>query len=88
MFKAIADLGKDKYRFRVAFQAVQCQIYTNSPFTFKLQVQYDEDVLGKPEIEETKPIKVERSMKKTDIKKVSFPSQSLIFEVNMVVENG
>ena len=55
---------------------------------FKLQVHHNENALGQPEIEETKPIKVDRSMKKQDIKKVSFPSQSLIFEINMVVENG
>ena len=74
MFKAITNLTKEKYRFKVAFQAVNCHIYTNSPFTFKLQVQYSENAIGNSESEETKPIKVERSMKKTDIKKVSFPS--------------
>ena len=47
---------------------------------------------GDSKAEETKPVKVElgknQSEKKSETKRVTFPSQAIIFDITMVVLNG
>ena len=67
MFKALGRIGKDKTIFDVEIQPIDVRIYTNQPFNFKLQVQR-----GSQKPDETKQIKVERSLKNNDIKIATF----------------
>lgn len=82
MFKAIKRIGKDKTVFDVAIRPINVRIYSNQPFNFKVRVQR-----GKNDPEETKQVKVERSMKQSDIKIVTFTD---VFNVpcTYFVKNG
>lgn len=83
MFKALKRIGKDKTIFDVVVKPVTMQVYTNQPFNFKLQVQR-----GKQKPDETRPIKVDRSMKTTDVKTVRFLDESFTLPCTYFVKDG
>ena len=67
MFKALGRIGKEKIVFDVEFKPININVFTNSAFNFKFQVQR-----GGQKVETTEHKNCSRSMKNTDIKIVSF----------------
>ena len=82
MFKAIKRARKEKAVFEVEVQPIEVEIYTNQAFTFKMQLQR-----GKQGAVETKQFKVERSVRKTDIKKIAV-NESFKFPCTFYIKDG
>ena len=82
MFKAIGRIGKNKTVFDVEIEPINVSIFTNQAFNFKLQIQR-----GKQSPEETKQVKVERSVKQSDIKQATF-SEKFNFDCTYFVRDG
>ena len=66
MFKGLKRIGKDKVVFDTVVKPLDVEVYTNQAFTFKMRLQR-----GKQDSVETKQYKVERSVRKTDLKHVT-----------------
>ena len=82
MFKAIGRIGKAKTSFDVELQPISVKIFTNQAFNFKLQI-----TRGKQSPEETKQIKVDRSIKQSDIKEAKF-NERFNFSCTYFVRDG
>lgn len=67
MFKALGRITKDKTVFNVEIKPIDVSIFTNQAFNFKIQI-----IRGKQDALESKQVKVERSIRNTDVKICSF----------------
>ena len=82
MFKSIGRIGKDKTIFDVTVKPINIRIHTNSMFNMKLQVRR-----GKQSPEETKQFRVDRSLKNSDIKTITF-TESYTFPCTYFIKDG
>ena len=82
MFKGLKRIGKDKVVFDTVVKPLDVEVYTNQAFTFKMRLQR-----GKQDSVETKQYKVERSVRKTDLKHVTI-DESFQFPCTFYVNDG
>mmetsp|Transcript_896 Transcript_896/g.1362 ORF Transcript_896/g.1362 Transcript_896/m.1362 type:complete len:151 (-) Transcript_896:772-1224(-) len=82
MFKAIKRISRDKAVFDVEVRPIELEIYTNQAFTFKMQLQR-----GKQSAVETGQYKLDRSVRKTDLKRISI-NESFKFPCTFYVKDG